>query len=147
MKILRGMTAALSVAAIFALSGCGGGDGDDAVVPAGITNSQLNLVNGTVAVGRPVRANVTMYDSNGESIEAVSDSDGHYTVNVGGMQPPFLVRAQILETGDYLFSFGEGDSDVINVTPITSYVVGQAARTAGVGGASQALYAARSGGV
>jgi len=113
---------AASALLVGALAACGGGGGDPgAAPPAGFT------VSGTAATGAAfVGATVTLTDSTGASYtaDALSGTDGHYTVTVpDSAKPPFVVEAVSADKSVILVSVvAEKGDTTTNITPITNLI-------------------------
>lgn len=105
---------------IFIFSGCGGG-GDSSSAPLTAT------LTGTVAIGAPVEANITLIDANGIVKQFSSDSNGTYSVNVNGLNTPFILRAQSIDGTFRLYSYVLMVNSVVNITPITTYILDRSA--------------------
>jgi len=112
------------------ISACGdggstGGDGSDSPV-----------INGTVAVGAPLVADITVVGVNG-FVRGVSGPDGSFSVDVRGMTAPFVIKAKTA-SGQILYSIAQNGQIQANVTPLTSYITHQIAIKNGLlGGAWQ----------
>jgi hypothetical protein len=137
MKISIGIiSTALSLATILSLGGCGGGSdssSNESTPPA--TSSNLT---GTVATGEGASASIEFVGAQGNHINGRSAASGLYSVNASSLTQPVMVRAILDRDGAILYSFAESTSGTVNITPLTSFVVDQAAQAAGVsGGASQ----------
>lgn len=129
---------ALSVILALVFQGCGSDSddttpvasgGDSVVIPAG-------QIGGTVAVGLPLEAEISVVGANGVESTTTSDSDGEYRASLAGLTAPYIVRASTAD-GIVLFSFAQTDASVTNVTPLTSYVLDRVATANGLAGVSQ----------
>jgi hypothetical protein len=114
---------------VVALTGCSGGGGGDsesapppAVTPAPITRLTLT---GTVTTRTVIPdAEVIVKDKRGNSARGKTDKNGAYGVDTTTLEPPFLVSA-VTPTGTlYSVSADASAAANINVTPLTSLVVG-----------------------
>lgn len=115
------------------LSGCGGGS--DPINPSAVSATSLT---GTVATGTGVIADLVAIDSTGRRATGTSDENGTYSLDTTRMIQPVMVQATIRNTGDLMYSFVSSSGGVLNVTPLTTYIIDQAAIDAGIaGGASQ----------
>ena len=115
------------------LSGCGGGS--DTTTPSTVSTTTLT---GTVATGIGVIADLVIIDAAGHRVTGASDENGTYSLQTVGMTQPIMIQATIRSTGDLMYSFATNSSGVLNVTPLTTYIVDQSATAAGIaGGASQ----------
>ncbi|MBU1927672.1 carboxypeptidase regulatory-like domain-containing protein, partial [bacterium] len=104
------------------------------------TDATSSTMSGTVATGAGAAAALTFVGNNGRVVEGHSLSTGRYTVNTGGLTQPIVVRAILDRDGTTLYSFSTSRTGTTNVTPLTSYVVNQAAETLNLlGGAAQLL--------
>lgn len=108
------------------LIACGGSDGDNSEntpdnqnVNPPTTVDTRNLT-GTVAVGAPVEALLTITDRLGETFVTESDANGVYSVTLEGRPGPYLIR---IEPNDealpVMYSFAT-TSGVANATPFTT---------------------------
>jgi len=107
-----------------------------------VTTSQESveegIVKGTVALGAGAAAHITLIGSNSNSINGESDENGYYEIDASSLTEPIMVQAVLDETGDIMYSFAEANTGIVNVTPLTTYLVDQAATALGLeGGASQ----------
>lgn len=128
------LSIALTVLLSFTACGGGGGGGGDS------TSSTEHQITGTVATGEGALAEVTLVGANGESVTTTSDSNGHYSADTSGLTQPIMIRAVLLTDGSVLYSFAATGSGVANVTPITSFIVDQAAVTAGANGGASEMF-------
>ena len=120
------------------MGGCGGGGGSEP------QSAAVNTVSGVAAVGSPLVGTVSLKDSSApakESIPATIGVDGAFTINVDGLKPPFILKAQGTAgvTSYTLYSFATA-SGIANINPIANLAVANAAG----GVALTALYAAPS---
>ncbi|MGH8377609.1 MAG: hypothetical protein ACRER7_01535 [Gammaproteobacteria bacterium] len=77
---------------------------------------------GTVAVGRSVQgALVSLKDSQGQTVVAMTDGNGRYQLSTNGLTGSFLLKAQDNQ-GHALYSFAN-TAGVINITPVTDLMV------------------------
>jgi hypothetical protein len=82
MKILHLIRVILFFAVIALLSACGGG-------------RTSSTVSGVAATGVPILGTVTLKDSNGLQCGPVAtDDDGNFSLDVKGLTPPFLLKAE-----------------------------------------------------
>lgn len=95
------------------LSGCGGGGTQDAA-----PNSTLV---GVAAAGSPIaNGTVTLTDSAGKTLTAVTDNAGNYSFNVAGLIPPFVLQVVPNDPGSmplYSIAYAQGTA---NTTPMTN---------------------------
>ena len=79
-----------AVALSFALVGCGGGDKFSPTAPTD------QSVSGVAAAGAPLNGTVTLKDSSVpyKIRTTVTGSDGSYSFNVNGLQPPYILKVQ-----------------------------------------------------
>jgi len=128
---------ALSVILALVFQGCGSDSddttsisgGDSVVIPAG-------QIGGTVAVGLPLEADISVVGANGVESTTTSNSDGEYRASLTGLTAPYIVRAST-ENGIVLFSFAQTDASITNVTPLTSYILDRVAKQGSLAGVSQ----------
>lgn len=122
---------AVPIMLMFLLSGCGGSGGDSPagggpVVPA-------STLSGTAAAGAAIIGQVTVKDSSTpvQSKSAQIEADGNYTIDVTGMTPPFVLRAEGTVGGRTykLHSYAQAADlgGTVNVTPFTDLIVANAA--------------------
>ena len=109
----------VAMAAFF--SGCG--SSDDSTPSSGGSNS----LSGTVAVGAGLAANISIVDSTGVEVTTTSNQQGSYSASVTVANAPFIIRA-IADNGMVLYSYAQS-AGVANITPITTYVMEQVARS------------------
>lgn len=105
------------------------------------TSSIIDQLTGTVAIGEGASADITLVGANGIIVEGRSLSDGSYSVSTTGLTQPIMVRAVLDNDGTTMYSFAESTSGIVNVTPLTSFLVDQAAIAAGLEGGSSQLFA------
>jgi hypothetical protein len=107
-------------------SGGGGGTG------SGSGPTSANIVSGTASAGAPIiNATVTLKDKNGNTSTGTTAADGTFTVNTGGLTPPFFVQVKLnsasgsFPAGAVLYSVS-GDANAtthINVHVLTDLIV------------------------
>jgi stress response protein SCP2 len=104
------------------------------------TDAASSTMNGTVATGAGAAAALTFVGDNGVVVEGHSLETGRYSVSTNGLTQPIMVRATLDRDGTTLYSFAATTAGITNVTPLTSYIVNEAAEQIGLlGGASQLL--------
>lgn len=119
----------LVLSCLLTLAACGGGGGG-----GGGRNQPLaaQTLSGTAAAGAPIIGSVFVKDSIGAVRTTVLAADGSYTINVSGMTPPFLVRAEGTAGGrSYTVHSAATSADIsgnINITPLTDLIVANVAR-------------------
>jgi len=128
----QGLWIATSLVAASLITGCGSSevDGDNGIVPP--------VLSGTVAIGAPLAAELSIRGSHGCVVTLSTDANGHYrTSEIVNITAPYIIRATT-EDGIALFSYSDGQTknSVANVTPMTSYAVDYAAEQIGVDNAS-----------
>ncbi len=96
-------------------------------------------IEGVVAVGAPVEADVTVLDITGKEVTGRSNAAGEYVLNTTGFTAPFMIRA-ITDDGRIMYSYAERNYPVTNVTPLTSYVVDRVALVNDLFGGAGHLY-------
>ncbi len=85
---------------------------------ATVTVSGSDMVMGVAAVGHAlVSAVITLKDSRGQTVTAMSGDDGRFLLSTAGLQAPYLLQA-VDNQGRTLFSMRAGDG-VANITPVT----------------------------
>ncbi len=104
----------IGLAALLAviLSACGGGGSGDGGATASIS--------GTAAIGAPLDGFIYVTDRNGVEVNVPINADGSFSVPVGGMTPPFMLRAVPNAGGDTLYSYANTADITVNVTPLTN---------------------------
>lgn len=119
---------ASGLAGLMLMSGCGSSTSE--ATPAG------TALSGTVAQGEALVAEIVIKGAHGNEATVSSNADGSYSVSsLQNLTAPYIIKATTAE-GIVLFSYAEIGSHVANVTPLTSYVVDQAADAAGTNNAS-----------
>ncbi len=106
-RALGGLFLLLSLALLGACNG-GGSSG---------TPSTLS---GTAAVGAPIDGYVYVMDVNGIEVNTATDpASGDWTVSVGGMTAPFMIKAVVNGSGATYYSYAGSANVTVNVTPLT----------------------------
>ena len=111
------------------LTGCGGGGGGGSTA-ASSTNSGATTLPGTGAIGAPISGQVYAIDAYGKvSPAATTSALGAFTVDVGGMTAPFILRITGLAGGKQvvLNSVATAAGQTVNITPLTDLIVSIAA--------------------
>lgn len=114
------------------LGGCGGGGGGDP--PPGPSGGQSTsiTISGTAAAGAPLAGRVTIKDSLGAVKTVNLAANGTYSIDVSGMTPPFVLRAEGTTGGrSYVLHSGATAADrngTINITPFTELIIANIAR-------------------
>lgn len=117
----------LTATFLLLLQGCGGGS-DDGDTP---TSSTLS---GTVAAGAPLVATVVVKDANGEIRSVTTDLAGSYSIDVTGLTPPLVLRAegctpaQCYTVHSAIADTAIGDN-IVNLTPLTDLIISGTAST------------------
>ncbi len=106
--------------------------------PAETTDS--NVLRGTIALGDGASSIITLIGSANNRVIGTSDSNGSYSVDASSLTQPIMIKAVLDETGDTMYSFAESNSGVVNITPLTTFVVNQAAEASGVSGGATQLF-------
>ncbi|MDF1877209.1 carboxypeptidase regulatory-like domain-containing protein [Sulfurimonas sp. SAG-AH-194-L11] len=133
---LRIFVGTFSTLAMLGFTGCGGGSSDTTTTPStGVTS-----LTGTVAIGVGQAADISFIGAAGNTLAGRSVVSGAYSVDASSLSEPIMVRAILDSTGSVLYSFAESATGVVNVTPLTSFVVDQAAQAAGVSGGAAELF-------
>jgi hypothetical protein len=128
----------LSAMALSALAACGGGGGSAPEASTSkdpVVDKTPVTLSGTVATGAAVSGTVTAKDANGLVRTGTIAADGSYSIDVTGLQAPFLLRAvgtvgnkQIVLTAPVTAA---DFNSTINITPLSDLIVanlgGQAA--------------------
>jgi hypothetical protein len=95
------------------LSGCNSNSS-----PA-VSTASAHKVSGTAAVGASVAGFVYVKDSLGTEVNTAIDAAGKFSIDVDGMQAPFMIKVVPNDTHPTMYSFAwvEGNS---NATPLTN---------------------------
>lgn len=119
----------LGLLALASLSGCGGGGGGGSTSTTPPPVSSANLT-GTAATGQPIAGVVVAVDVNGKSSPPASTNAlGAFTVDVSGMQAPFILNIVGNAGGNQvvLNSVATAAGQTVNITPLTDLIVSTAA--------------------
>ncbi|VAW85039.1 hypothetical protein MNBD_GAMMA17-309 [hydrothermal vent metagenome] len=122
--MLRSIRVLLVMLATLLLVACIDGEddspsGNQVVDPPATTGVAMTL-EGTVAVGAPVAAVLTIVDRRGNTLVVESNASGEYSVNLEGRPGPFLIRVVPKDSSlAVMYSFASG-SGVANATPFTT---------------------------
>ena len=127
------------VLASMLIVGCGGGSSASTGTDTS-TVAEADALTGVVAIGIGVQADMLLIGSLGETIEAATDAGGVYSIDVSALTQPIMVQAQIRSNGNLMYSFAEAASGTVNVTPLTTFIVDQAAEASGLGGGASQLF-------
>ena len=110
---------------VLMLFACGGNDLSPKVdsqlpkvdPPSSTVNRQLS---GTVAVGAPVEATLTIIDREGDTLVVDSDAEGRYSINLEARPGPYLIRIEPKDSSlPVMYSYASG-AGVANATPFTT---------------------------
>lgn len=123
------LAAALGIVLLAAMSSCGGGGGGNAASPtppaAGI------LLGGTAAAGLPLAGSVSVKDGSGRTRTATIGASGNYSVEVGDLTPPLVLRADgVVGSTTYRLHSATAtvaNGNTLNITPLTDLVVAKVA--------------------
>lgn len=92
-----------------------------------LTQDQTAILSGTAAAGSPIQGKVQVTDAQGFQQSTEIGADGFYSVNVGGMTGPFIVKAQGTSAcAPVTYYAGATAADVggnVNVTPMTDLIL------------------------
>lgn len=114
------------------LAACGGGDSDDGDDGGG-GGGVATTLSGTAAAGAPIIGTVTVKDSSSppRTRSVAIEADGGYTVDVSGLTPPFMLRADgRVGAREYSLYSAAAQPDVggtVNITPLTDLIVANVA--------------------
>lgn len=122
---------AAGVAAMLALSACGGGGSGHADSTGTITTpgTVATTLTGTAAVGAPIVGSVFAIDSKGAvSPVATTNALGAFTIDVAGMTAPFILNVTGTAGGKQvvLNSIATAPGQTVNITPLTDLIVATA---------------------
>lgn len=126
------------LAAVLLLASCGGGSGGSGDGAPGAVVGMSTTLSGIAAVGSPLTSAAIFLNCSGANASTTTDATGLWQAVVPTASLPCLVRATggavgvggTLNTRD-LYSFGGAmGSTTINVTPVTTLVLGRAAYVA-----------------
>jgi Big-like domain-containing protein len=85
------------------------------------------MLSGTAAAGLPLVGNVTVKDSLGATKTVALSTNGGYTIDVGGMRPPLMLRAEgHVGDSDYVLHSAiatVGNGGTVNITPLTDLII------------------------
>ncbi len=125
--MLKSVKALLMIFVTLSLIACGGEGQNDGNNLSGNPNTNppatagvtRNLA-GTVAVGAPVAAVLTIVDRRGNTLITESNASGEYSVNLEGRPGPYLIRIQPKDSSlPVMYSFAT-NTGVANATPFTT---------------------------
>jgi len=122
----------LILALTFFIAACGSGG------TAGGDGSDVPVINGVVAIGAPLIADITVVGVSGFT-KTVSNADGSFTADVRGLTAPFVLKAEAAD-GSILYSIAQNGQLQANITPFTSYIVHQIAVKNGLLGGAWQIY-------
>lgn len=127
---LKPFVRGLILAGAATLAACGGGG----------SSAPAELISGVAAAGAPIVGQVTVKDSLGALRTVDIALNGSYSVNVAGMTPPFLFRAQgKVGARDVALVSAATAADIngnLNITPFTDLIIANIA-----GQATEAYFA------
>ncbi len=124
-SLIKSILFALSIAVVFALSGCGDGGSGGSSTEGSVTPLASVKITGTVATGKAIAgATITLKDSAGRSSNATTATNGTFTLNTTGFTPPFILQATNTGTVGTLYSVSADSkvSTTINVTQLTDII-------------------------
>lgn len=120
MRDRKGISAVFGLVCILVtalLASCGGGGGG---------GGGASTVSGVAAAGAPIVGSVTLKDSGNpaKTKGAIIDADGSFSIDVGGLTPPFILRANgiVGSTAYTLYSFTQG-AGTANINPFSNFAV------------------------
>lgn len=122
----------LILAVMFMITACNEGGN------AGIDGTDAPVINGVVAIGAPLVADITVVGVRGFAT-GVSNADGSYSIDVRGMTAPFVIKAKAAN-GNILYSIAQNGQIQANITPLSSYIVHQIAVKNGLLGGSWQIF-------
>lgn len=147
MNNIKTISMSLVLISLLGLSGCGGSSSTEesqettTSTTASTQDEQqeaLTVIKGTVALGSGASSHITLIGSNTHQLEGTSSDNGTYEIDASSLSEPIMVKAVLDATGDILYSFASANTGIVNITPLTTYTIDQAAVASGVtGGASQ----------
>ncbi|MEC4888530.1 MAG: hypothetical protein RI101_00590 [Nitrospira sp.] len=133
--------AGLLICLAMLLAACsGGGDSSVSGTSPGVTPvAATKTITGTVAGGAPLVGTVTVKDSSLPPVERAVAVDlaatGKYSMDVTGLTPPFMLRAEGMVGGASVTYFsgidnvGAAGTVNVNITPFTNLIIGNIAGT------------------
>lgn len=102
-------------------------------------DSKAYTLKGVVAVGAAVEADIVVVGENGNMAYGHSNAAGEYTLSTRGATRPYLIRATAGD-GRVMYSYASFDQSVVNVTPLTSYIINQVALDNNLSGGAAQLF-------
>jgi hypothetical protein len=149
-KLYKGIFISLLSTILLSFTGCGGGsdEGENSINAITTAMTASDEITGTVAVGSGVRADIEIVGQHGLRVTGSSDSEGSFTIDASTLTTPYVLKATLLRDGVILYSYVDVGEGVANITPLTSYILDQAAVASGeTGGASQLYGSFRNGSI
>ncbi|MBU2643258.1 hypothetical protein KKI24_01015 [bacterium] len=101
------------------MAACRPNDDDDPPVPN-------KFITGTAAVGAPIVGIVNVKGVNGNTASAPIDSNGKFELDVTALASPYILFARGTVNGESVELYSTGVADVINITPITNFILANA---------------------
>lgn len=126
--LASGFSLVVCFSVLIGVSGCGGNGGESGATPVVVPPPALH-VSGAVADGMAWRnARVLLRCLNGAA-EVAAGEDGQYEANLVGASLPCAVRVSLADGAKlYALKFGTEKDAVLNVTPLTDFLVTRLAR-------------------
>ncbi len=128
--VKSGLVIAFVACAVVIFQNCSAGGGGGTGGGGGGSASTLS---GVAVAGAPIVGTVTLKDSGSPAVTKFSliDANGNYTIDVTGLTPPFMLRADGTVGGrSYSIYSGATLADIngnINITPLTDLIVANVA--------------------
>lgn len=119
MKLLK---IGLTLTAIAALVGCGGGGGS---APAANTSPSSFTLSGVAATGAAIQGGTVTANCASGTGTSTTNPDGTYSVSVTGQLPCILKATDPITNSDY-YSVAESGATKANITPLTNLVAANA---------------------
>jgi len=102
------------------LTACGAEETTDHDLDSSLSIPINRMLTGTVAVGLPVKGDVIIIDTDGNTLNTQSDKNGTYVISLDGRPGPYLIRVEPDDSNfPTLYSYAT-DSGVTNITPFTT---------------------------
>ncbi len=109
--------------ALLTLTGCGSSSST-----SNTSDPATKTITGVAASGAPIVGLVNVKGANGKTASAPIEADGSYTLNVADLTPAYILFAEGTVNGRSVKLFSAAVAEgTINITPVTDYIVREAA--------------------